>query len=345
MEQLVDLFSDQVAAKDLELIITIHPDVPRQFYGDDARLSQVLINLVQNAVKFTESGEIVVGAELGVPFPTDQAHILVKFWISDTGTGIAADELPTLFEPFTQAEGYLTRQHEGAGLGLAICQRLVELMGGRIWIDSTPGQGSTFAFTVIMETRTGLAGTTVPGMDRAPAAQPVEHLYGRRVLVVEDSEMNRIVAVALLEEAGMRVETAENGMVALDKVTASSVGYYDAVLMDIQMPVMDGYETTQRIREWEFQVQSSKLKVDESVDLSAISHQPSARWERVPIIALTAHVLKGEKEKCLAADMDDHLAKPIDEKNLYQVLLKWVASQQEGGYFKKGKRNTQNEGR
>jgi CheY-like chemotaxis protein len=135
-------------------------------------------------------------------------------------------------------------------------------------------------------------------------------LAGRRVLVVEDSELNRDVAVALLEEAGLKVDTAENGRVAVERVTGSGLSYYHAVFMDIQMPVMDGYEATRRIREWESQHPETTKQKPET---------------KIPIIALTAHALRGEKEKCLAADMDDYLAKPIDEQDLQRVLLKWIA--------------------
>ncbi len=468
LEQVADLFSDQVAKKDLELVFAIAPDAPRQLIGDAGRLIQVLTNLIQNAVKFTESGEIVVGVEVeqgrGTRNDWDEkigGQAVLRFSVSDTGPGIAADVLPTLFEPFTQAEGYLSRKHEGTGLGLAICRQLVTLMGGTIGVESVPGQGSTFAFNVLLEAQArqkrpmrlppdlrglktlgvddsesarqvlgamlkslGFKVTVVdsgekaimeicraaagepfqlvlldwkmPGMDgfetarriRAlafrgqgdapgpsslpiiilvtpygrdivqhridpahvdtllqkplkaahlyntvmqlfghkedmvahafprPAAQPWARLAGRRVLVVEDSELNRMVAVALLEEMGLIVEAAENGQVAVDKVTGSPTGFYDAVLMDIQMPIMDGYEATRRIRQWEFKGQRSKLlKIDESVEPSFL-----------PIIALTAHALVGEKEKCLAAGINDYITKPIDEQQLQLVLLKWMSS-------------------
>jgi signal transduction histidine kinase/DNA-binding response OmpR family regulator len=469
MEQLADLFSNRAAKKDIELVFTVAPQVPRQLSGDAGRLTQVLTNLVENAVKFTDKGEIVVEVA-----PNEQAEkrggrTALKFRVSDTGSGIAADILPSLFEPFTQAGSYLTRKHQGTGLGLAICRRLVELMGGRIRAESTPGRGSTFSFTVVMEVfkaekprsnlpadlhglktlvvddnatarqvlvdllesftfnvsavdsgqkaieAFGRAATEepyqlvlvdwkMPAVDgietarqiraldpkasgimnqkpRTPiiilvtaygqelvqaqidkaagdtlllkpvkasrlfniimallghteAAAPriktkraddLNRLAGRRVLVVEDSELNQDVAVAILGEAGLAVETAENGKLAVEKVTGSPRGRYDAVLMDIQMPVMDGYQATRQIRQWELKAQGSKFKVVKSVDPSPISLQPSAPSERVPIIALTAHALKGEKEKCLAADMDDYLSKPLDVRDLYRVLLKWMA--------------------
>jgi polar amino acid transport system substrate-binding protein len=168
-------------------------------------------------------------------------------------------------------------------------------------------------FNTIMELL-GQAEVAVSRSEQEPTARPINPLAGRCVLVVEDSELNLDVAVALLEEAGLAVEVAENGRVAVDKVTESPKGYYDAVLMDIQMPVMDGYEATRRIREWESQKPETTNQKPET---------------KIPIIALTAHALKGEKEKCLAADMDDYLPKPIDERELHRVLLTWTTSKRE----------------
>jgi two-component system sensor histidine kinase/response regulator len=460
MDQLNDIFSDQMAKKDLELILALAPDVPRQLVGDPVRLTQVLSNLIHNAVKFSDCGEILVAAVLDTGIPADRGQAALTFSVRDTGIGIAANVLPTLFEPFTQADAYLTRRHEGTGLGLAICRRLVELMGGRILAESEPGRGSTFAFTVFLEARPqqepllppaaalhGLkalvaddsptvcqvlgemltsAGFEVSAVDRGekaleelqraaaarpyqlvlvdwkmpgldgfetarrirawqseatgierqepgipiiimitaygreimqdrsipvsnavllqkpvkasqlintiaellpqqtsglpraappPDAWPVHRWTGRRVLVAEDSELNQDVAVALLEEMGLIVEVAENGQIAVDKVTGSEPAHYDAVLMDIQMPVMDGYQAARRIRAHEARQPAPHIQPGTG------KHPPRAR---IPIITLTAHVLSGEKEKCLAAGMDDYLAKPIDENQLAQVLFKWI---------------------
>ena len=443
MEQMADMFSNRTARKNLELIFIIDPETPRQFTGDAGRLMQVLTNLIENAIKFTDKGQIVVRVKPEEPAGRDDAQTVLAFQVSDTGIGIAADVLNTMFEPFTQAGSYLTRTQEGSGLGLAICRRLVALMGGRIWAESEPGQGSTFSFTIALRIRRGedarfhppaelhglnalvaddnatarqmivdllqsfhfrvtavdsgpgalaalcraqvddpyrlvLLDWQMPGMDGLETAKAIRNdtqsqpasiillstafgheliqgridaatvdavmlkpikpsslfntimkllgreerasecneaptgdihpvqLAGRRVLVVEDSELNRVVATALLTEAGATVEIAENGRTAVEKVTESPPGYYKAVLMDIQMPVMDGYVATRRIREWE--------------------HLQARAG--IPIIALTAHALKGEKEKCLSAGMNDYLAKPIDVQELRRVMLSWLVPSQ-----------------
>ncbi|MGD9366891.1 MAG: ATP-binding protein [Desulfobacteraceae bacterium] len=321
LEQLTDLVGNQVGQKDVELSFAVAQRVPRQVTGDAGRLIQVLTNLVGNAIKFTDRGEIVVGVDLDDEAPKEQDQTALKFRVSDTGAGINSDLLPKLFDPFTQVDDSLTRRHEGTGLGLAICRHLVKLMGGRIWAESTPGKGSTFYFTVMLEARRELSEAVRPRRAQEPDEPSFQRLAGHRVLVVEDSELNIDVAVALLEETGLTVETAENGRVAVDKVIKSPRGYYDAVLMDIQMPIMDGYEATRHIRVWE-----SKFQY-ESPDFSAC--RSPITDHRIPIIALTAHAIKGEKEKCLAADMDDYLSKPLDEREMRRMLLKWITSRQE----------------
>jgi CheY-like chemotaxis protein/nitrogen-specific signal transduction histidine kinase len=308
LSQQIALFRERAAQKNVALNFARAPQVPRRWIGDAGRLAQVLTNLIGNAVKFTDRGKIVVRVDAANSVKAQGVQMPLTFTVSDTGSGIEANLLPTLFDPFTQANSSPTRRHEGTGLGLAICKRLVELMGGTITAESTPGKGSTFTFTVEMQACKDeikrFIGVTAILSARTESPTPHALLADRRVLVVEDRELSRTVVAAMLTAAGMKVETAENGRVAVDMVRASPKGYYHIVLMDIQMPVMDGYEATRRIREWE-------------TDAQLIDH-------RIPIIALTAHALKGEREKCLAADMDDYLAKPIDLKNLHRTLLKFV---------------------
>ncbi len=302
MDQVTDLFSHRVAQKELELILRIHPTVPRQLKGDPARLFQILTNLIENAIKFTEKGKIEVGVEIENQAEEKSDQVSLKFRVRDTGIGIAPDLLPTIFDSFTQVECYLTRTHEGTGLGLAICQRMVELMGGAIWVESEPGSGSTFYFTVHMGL-SGWAESEKPDKEPENGAEltdRLDKLRGRRILVVEDNLLNREVAVALLEHIGVEVDIAGTGIEAVNKVIGSE-SRYDAVLMDIQMPEMDGLAATGKIR-------SSK---------SAIRN--------IPIIALTAHALKNEEEKCLAAGLDDFISKPFEAEQLYKTLLKWIA--------------------
>lgn len=309
MAKLTALFKEQIAKTALELNIEVDQNMPRILLGDEARLSQVLINLIQNAIKFTEKGKIKVGVALDLQPANDKGQVSFKFWVSDTGIGIETDMLPTLFQPFTQAESYMVRKHQGSGLGLSICQQIVELMGGRIWVESTPGKGSTFYFnimlTIVEEDKLAVEKTTIKRFEQKEISHRINLLAGKRVLVVEDSELNREVAVALLEDVDLVVETAENGRIAFEKIIRSERGHYDAVFMDIQMPVLNGFEATQCIRNWESDTQSAT--------------------HRIPIIALTAHALKGEREKCIEANMDDYLSKPIHEVDLHRVLVRWIA--------------------
>lgn len=304
LQQVVDLFSNRVAEKDLEINILVAKDVPHKLIGDAGRLTQVLVNLIDNSIKHTKQGKIDVRVEstAGVD------NIIMTFTVSDTGAGIPKELVPHLFEPFTQEDSTLTRQHGGTGLGLAICQRLVELMGGRIEVKSSLGEGSEFVFTVCITGDTEARATpasVVPTVEKKDLAL----LAGKRVLLVDDNLLNIEVAKYLLEEIGLVVEIAENGSDAVNMVTVNPDSYYAAVLMDIQMPVMDGYEATRSIRKRE-------------VELSAKGQQ--GKTVHLPIIAITAQALKGEKSKCKAAGMDDYLAKPIDQKALNSKLIHWI---------------------
>ena len=430
VDRVVELFFNSASAKRIELLVDIDPEVPRSLTGDPLRLQQILTNLVGNAVKFTEKGGfILIGAKASDLL---DKKVELNMWVKDTGVGISSDYLINLFEPFTQADGSDTRRYEGTGLGLSICKRLVEMMEGRIWVESEPGKGSTFFFTVQLESRrqepvrvfspppelkflhvlvvddceesriivtnylesfgftveiaesgkTALKmlenrenqGTPfnlvlidwlMPEMDglevsrrireKNAAVPPIimmtafgtdmekteaekigiqgflikpiyqstlfnaimdafgkeKHkklrpqsrlmtdatvykvrLKGFRVLVVEDNPTNREIAVAILESAGIIPDTAINGREAVEKVFKNK---YDAILMDIQMPEMNGYQATRKIR----------------ADLSMID---------LPIIAMTAHAMRGDEEKCMAAGMDGYVPKPVDQSRLFQLL-------------------------
>ncbi|MGD8498387.1 MAG: response regulator, partial [Chromatiales bacterium] len=440
LEELADLFADRVAQKDIELLIARDTDVPSALVGDPLRLRQVLINLLSNALKFTEAGDIVVKAE---SVKDEGGKVWLRFSVRDSGIGIPPEKLGTLFESFTQADGSTTRKYGGTGLGLAICKQLTELMGGEIGADSEPGKGSTFwleipferqaaehektyhvsvdleglkvlvtddnpmARDILTETmrsfgfevgeaadgedalaqlhaakRDGcpfdlvLMDWKMPGMDgletsrrirstpelgevpivmitafgrehqseegeaagiNAFLTKPVQQsvlfdtliqvlsqgpsetgaprtmvtkksvrpvgLEGAHLLLAEDNVINQEVAVGILSAEGITVDVANNGLEAVDMVGRKS---YDAVLMDMQMPEMDGYDAARRIRE------------DDSLD-------------DLPIIAMTAHAMEGDREKCLNAGMNDYVTKPIDPKQLFDILGKWVKVEAQQG--------------
>ncbi|MEJ2164866.1 MAG: response regulator [Desulfobacterales bacterium] len=467
LDNLANLVTVKAQEKEnLEVLFATAQDVPRFLVGDPLRLGQVLINLTNNAVKFTDSGEIVVSTEL---LKQDEAGLVLKFSVSDTGIGLTEDQMGRLFQSFSQADTSTTRKFGGTGLGLTICKRLVNMMGGEIRVGSEPGQGTTFSFTahfglgkekvkkhllpspdlrgmkvlvvddsaasrnilqdilesfsfevtlaasgeealeeiqkadtnqpfelVLMDWKMpGLNGLEVSkhiknhqnlrkvptiilvtaygreeimrqaeqiGLDgflikpispsvlfetiinafgervaetsrvsgRDREIEVLKGIQGAQVLLVEDNEINRQVAKEILAGAGLYVTVANDGQEA---VNAVKDGDYDAVLMDIQMPVMDGYTATREIRKWEdgmrnagkeLEAQSSGRKENDSEELSAFSFQPSARAKRVPIIAMTANAMVGDREKCLEAGMNDHVAKPIDPQGLFSTLSKWI---------------------
>jgi PAS domain S-box-containing protein len=288
LEKVTEMVAARAQEKGLVLVCEIAPNVPTELVGDPTRLRQVLLNLLGNAVKFTESGEV----SLRVTRDADSAvPTALRFDVSDTGIGIPGEKLGQIFERFTQADSSTTRRFGGSGLGLTISKRLVELMGGRIWVESEIGKGSTFAFAVPLEVRAAAhrSATVLEG------AGPEPPLPALRILLVEDSSDNRTITVAYLQDTPYRIEIAENGAVAYEKFTA---GHYDLVLMDRQIPVMDGLTATRAIRAWE----------------QANQRQPT------PIIALTASALKGDREKCLAAGCTAFLTKPIKQDVLLQAI-------------------------
>ena len=431
MENLSDLFANNAQDKGIELVVSMAPKVPPRLIGDPLRLGQILINLTNNAIKFTEMGEVVVRVNPGL---TSRDKTLLTFAVSDSGIGIEEEKLARLFEAFTQADGSTTRKFGGTGLGLAITRHLVDAMGGEIWVESTPGQGTTFYFSVEFKVGTTPSAHTVhtpanlkglkvliaddndsareimqetlesfsfnikavksgkevlqeladneddpyrllildwkmPGLDgidvtakirknpfisdipiimmtafgreeimiraektgvnaflikpvkqsmmfdtimdvfefkrdEAPAhPEPTSNtekymsrLCGAKILLVEDNVINRNFAQDTLESIGLNVRTVLNGLEAVIEVKENS---YDAVLMDVQMPVMDGLEATSKIRE-------------------------DIKFRELPIIAMTAHAMKGDREKCIDAGMNDYISKPIDTEQLYDTLSKWI---------------------
>jgi len=289
VRSVAQIVSSQAEDKGLALRVQVGAGVPPSVRGDSLRLRQVLLNLASNAVKFTDRGSVTIAvAALG--------DGRLRFSVADTGIGIDPSSRQTLLDPFSQADSSTTRRFGGTGLGLAICAQLVELMGGTLDFDSVVGEGSTFRFDIPLP---AAAPSTRPATAPAPEAPAPEDVpLGARVLLADDTHISRLVGVALLERLGYAVDVVANGAEAVDAVRHNR---YDAVLMDCLMPVMDGYEATDHIR---------RLEND-------------AR--HTPIIALTASALAGDRERCLAAGMDDYLAKPLDQSALAGVLSRCCA--------------------
>jgi signal transduction histidine kinase/CheY-like chemotaxis protein/HPt (histidine-containing phosphotransfer) domain-containing protein len=286
------LLTPAAHSKGLRMVSRVALNVPERLRGDPGRLRQVLLNLLGNAVKFTREGRISVRAASLSEAPD---AVTVRFEVQDTGIGIPADVRPRLFQAFTQADGSTTRQFGGTGLGLAISKRLVELMGGEIGLDSEPGLGTTFWFTVPFA-RAEAPDRNVRSASSFERTAPL----GARVLVVEDSPMNQRVAVGLLSRLGYDAEVVSSGLEAV-QVLHAHAERYAAVLMDCQMPELDGYAATAAIRQQE---------------------RPGAH---VPIIAMTANALQGDRDRCLAAGMDDYLVKPVRREELAAVLARWTS--------------------
>ena len=299
--ELKDMFAAKAREKNLNLSFNINPSVPVSLRGDPLRLKQILINLVSNAVKFTNVGDITVAAECGRKRGN---RLRVKFSVVDTGIGIAQEQMENLFVPFTQADNSMTRKFGGTGLGLVITKRLVELMSGKLNVVSTVGAGSSFTFDAELETGKQsdevTDTSTIIAINRmtmkSKNIEKIEKIRGAKVLLVEDNSINRQVAMEMLSQVGMIVESAENGQEAVDAIVGNGKEY-DAVFMDVQMPIMDGYKATEMIR---------------------------AAGSNVPIIALTAHVMPAAIKRCLQSGMSDHLNKPLNPELMYSTLLKWI---------------------
>jgi len=282
-------------AKGLALLFDYPPDLP-VLHGDSMRLGQVLLNLVNNAVKFTEQGQVEVSVEV---LEQSDAEIELQFQVSDSGIGMSAAQIANLFQAFSQADTSTTRQYGGTGLGLAICKQLVELMHGEISVDSEPGKGSCFHFRL----RFKLGNADMLAMPQAYKPVPpdvLQSLHGARLLLVEDNEINQQVAEGLLARVGISLQIVHNGQQAVEAVHNDA---FDGVLMDMQMPVMDGLEATRLIR-------------------------ADTQFQDLPIIAMTANAMPGDREKCLQAGMNDHVSKPVDPNQLYATLIRWIRKSQ-----------------
>ncbi len=330
VEESCALFALQALAKGLEFATVISGNLPDTMVGDPGRIRQVLTNLLGNAVKFTDSGRIDVEVEQA---GSSSTGVVARFTVRDTGIGISGEQQGRLFESFTQGDGSSTRKYGGTGLGLSISKQLVELMGGQMGVESTPGVGSRFWFTAslakpapgqtaaVVQTPGTTPPTVAPPPKRAvpapvtpaapaapkvpipvvkPSSATAEHsdgLRNLRVLLAEDNEINQRIALRLLEKLGLTADAVDNGRAAVEALSQKS---YDLVLMDCQMPDMDGFEATAVIRNRE----------------GGVRH--------TPICALTANAMEGDREKCLAAGMDDYISKPVGLEKLREAVNRWV---------------------
>jgi signal transduction histidine kinase/CheY-like chemotaxis protein/HPt (histidine-containing phosphotransfer) domain-containing protein len=303
---IVELLSGEARAKGLALSTVVDSNLPAAVYGDPVRVRQILLNLTGNGVKFTERGEVSVQTSLMLAAGNAGA---IRFSVIDTGIGIDDQQIKNLFQPFIQADGSVTRKYGGTGLGLSISKRLVELMGGELGVESELGKGSTFWFTMPLSTAERTLSerkpvTTSPALaiksdsDELRRAERISAGTRSLVLVAEDNATNQKVSLLLLRELGYPAHCVHNGQEA---VNAMRENHYLLVLMDCQMPVMDGFEATRAIRNMER-------------DGAA----------RTPIIALTAHALPADRERCLASGMDDYLSKPVTADQLAETLNRWT---------------------
>jgi CheY-like chemotaxis protein len=287
LNETLEMLSPRSIEKDIELACQVSNRMPEQLVGDSHRLRQILLNLVGNAIKFTDAGEVFVTVDLEGEPSADP--IMAHFVVTDTGIGIPADKQRVIFDSFVQADGSMTRKYGGTGLGLAICSQLVQLMGGRIWVDSEVGRGSCFHFTA----RFGAMQT--PAGEEKPAEKTLKKaVRSLRVLLAEDNEVNQQLASEFLQMRGHEVRIAQNG---LDVLAALAAERFDVILMDIQMPKLVGLEATAAIRERE-----------------------KTTGSHIPIVAITGYAMKGDRQRCLDAGMDAYITKPIRSQELFEIL-------------------------
>jgi CheY-like chemotaxis protein len=285
----IALLTAKAEQRGIKLRCQIDPAVAERLLGDPGRIRQVLTNLLDNAIKFTEHGFVLLQV---APEPGPAELQPISFTIRDSGIGISPEKLATIFEKFTQADASTTRKYGGTGLGLTICRQLAEVMGGSIAATSTPGEGSTF--TVLVPFRRSEAPPVKPAA--APAEGPAARLHGK-ILLAEDYPANQKIAKWMLERLGCSVTIAVDGREALARLAEEP---FDLVLMDCQMPEMDGYEATRAIR------------------------AGGAAYAGIPVIAMTAAALETDRQRCLAVGMNDYLSKPVQQETLAAVLARWL---------------------
>ena len=284
----VEVEAHRAARKNLVLEVEVDSQIPPRIVGDPLRIRQILANLLGNAVKFTDEGSVrvtVSADQIGDP------ALEICFEVKDTGPGIPAEKLADIFDAFTQLDGSIARRHGGSGLGLAITRKLTEMHGGEVVVDSAPGTGSTFIATMLCEKASDNESRTHPFVDENGAP--------RQILVVEDNAINQKVVMAILKKRNVSVSVANNGAEALEVLEASADRPFSLVLMDVQMPVLDGLEATRRIRS-------------------------DNRWKDLPILAMTAHTMTGDQDRCLEAGMDGYIAKPVHAAHLLATIEKFM---------------------
>lgn len=309
-----DLFKDitssmshRIENPDLKLILNIENIKNKITQGDPNRLRQIITNLLSNAIKFTHHGEIVISATLNV-VNNDNTYLELHCTVTDTGIGIASDKLDHLFDSFTQADSSTTRKYGGTGLGLSIVKQLCQLMGGDVVVESKMGEGSKFSFTITL-------GDSDAALEKPPNIynsdtnrlnkKPVNHT-NQPLLLVEDNEINQLVAFSILKNLGFHADVSANGQEAITKLKQAGDKYYSLIIMDCQMPVMDGFTATKNIR----------------------NGDAGDEYRDIPIIAMTANAMQGDRQKCLDAGMNDYLSKPIIEERLVESLAKWYCNTQ-----------------
>ena len=316
MEQLLETYALDAKERGNQIVLEIDSHFIHTLIGDDQRLLQVLVNLLGNAIKFTENGTITIKVVIK---EETEAEVLLQFQVSDTGIGIPFEDQSSIFESFTQVDSTTSRRYGGSGLGLAICQSLVGLLDGTLELESRLGFGSTFFFTARFK-KSSLE--TLPlvevekSLDRQLLPTPL------RILLVEDNQFNRELALLLLEKEGHQVTMAVDGLKALESLSLES---YDVVLMDVQMPEMDGTSATKFIRNCE------KDSLDDSFGHRKLGIRliKKIKGGHIPVIAMTAHAMSGDRDKCLEAGMDDYIAKPYQPDEIFRVLRKvLIASHQ-----------------
>jgi len=293
LNEIRNIMAFSVSQKGIDLNINISEKIDFNVVGDSLRLQQIILNITSNAIKFTHEGGVTVSVDVAEK-NNNTAELL--FSIKDTGIGMTQEQAAKIFGAFDQADSSTTRKYGGTGLGLAISKSLIELMGGHIWLESEPGVGTTFFFTAKFDVKEARELTEAGYNDGDISAIP-EELLGSRILIAEDNEINQLIAIEYLETAGFTYDIANNGVEAVAMVEQND---YGLILMDIQMPEMDGLTATGIIRS-------------------------NSKFDHIPIVAMTANAMQGDRERSLGAGMDDHITKPFIPKLMIETICYWLS--------------------